>query len=87
LRKLLQVEANKYQNLNDFKRKVLEPAKKELRETSGVPIEFEYENFGNKQRNVTHIQFRIITALELSKIDKQDFLEAVQINQGEFMRK
>ncbi|NBB31236.1 replication initiation protein [Cellulophaga sp. BC115SP] len=80
LRKLLQVDVSKYNNLNDFKRKVLEPAKKELKETSGVPIEFEYENFGNKQRNVTHIQFKVITALELSKIDKQDFLAAVQVN-------
>ncbi len=80
LRKLLQVADNKYTNLNDFKRKVLEPAKKELKDTNGVPIDFEYENYGNKQRNVTHIQFIIHTALELSAIEKNDFLQAIQLN-------
>lgn len=80
LRKLLQVDEKKYSNLNDFKKYVLEPAKKELSNTEKFPIIFDYEHFGNKQRNVTHLQFTIHTALELSKIDKNDFIEAVQLN-------
>ncbi len=80
LRKLLQVADKKYTNLNDFKRKVLEPARIELKETSGVPIHFEYQNHGNKQRNVTHIEFTVITAIEMSQLEKQEFNSAVQVN-------
>ncbi|MEA5462037.1 replication initiation protein [Arcicella sp. LKC2W] len=80
LRKLLQVAENKYPNLNDFKKNVLEPVKEELKNTKGVPINFEYEHYGNKQRNVTHLQFSIQTAFELSQADKQDFLQAIEIS-------
>lgn len=80
LRKLLQVDENKYKNLNDFKKNVLEPVKEELKSTSGVPIHFEYEHQGNKQRNVTHLQFTVITALELSQLDKNEFQDAMIFN-------
>lgn len=80
LRKLLQVDENKYKNLNDFKKNVLEPVKEELKNTSGVPIHFEYEHQGNKQRNVTHLLFTVLTALELSQADKKDFNDAIFIN-------
>ncbi|PWK20045.1 replication initiator protein [Arcicella aurantiaca] len=80
LRKLLQVAENKYPNLNDFKKNVLEPVREELKNTKGVPINFEYEHYGNKQRNVTHLQFSIQTAFELSQADKQDFLQAIEIS-------
>ena len=80
LRRLLQVDKDKYTNLNDFKKRVLEPVKVELRNISAIPINFEYENCGNKQRNVTHLQFTVITAFSLSQIEKQDFSEASKIN-------
>jgi plasmid replication initiation protein len=80
LRKLLQVDKDKYPNLNDFKKRVLEPVKVELKNIESVPIDFYYENCGNKQRNVTHLQFTIITAFQLSQTDKQDFVEASSIN-------
>jgi plasmid replication initiation protein len=80
LRRLLQVDKNKYTNLNDFKKRVLEPVREELKHINGIPINFEYENVGSKQRNITHLQFTVLTAIELSQIDKQHFLEAVEIN-------
>jgi plasmid replication initiation protein len=80
LRRLLQVDKDKYTNLNDFKKRVLEPVKVELKNIAGVPIDFYYENCGNKQRNVTHLQFTIVTAFQLSQADKQDFVEASSIN-------
>ena len=80
LRKLLQVEDKKYANLNDFKKYVLEPAKKELANAVNFPINFEYEHYGNKQRNVTHLQFTVLTALELSQFEKNGFLEALATN-------
>lgn len=82
LRKLLQVDDKKYNNYNDFKKKVLEPAKKELRETKGVPIEFEYENYKGKIRNVTHIEFKVITSRETSEIEKQKYDEAIMSNRS-----
>jgi plasmid replication initiation protein len=82
LRRLLQVDDKKYQNYNDFKKKVLEPARKELREADGVPIEFEYENHGGKIRNVTHIEFKIITAREISNVEKQKYEVAVASNKS-----
>jgi plasmid replication initiation protein len=80
LRQLLQVDPQKYKNLNDFKKNVLEPVKEELRNSKGFPITFEYEHYGNKQRNVTHLQFSIYTALELSRFEKEEFMEAVTLN-------
>jgi plasmid replication initiation protein len=80
LRKLLQVDKDKYNNLNDFKKRVLEPVKVELKQINGIPIHFDYENCGNKQRNVTHLQFTVFTAFELSQSEKQEFLEATTIN-------
>ena len=80
LRKLLQVEDKKYSNLNDFKKYVLEPAKRELSKTENHPIIFDYEHYGNKQRNVTHLQFTIHTALEMIEKDKNDFIDALQLN-------
>lgn len=80
LRKLLQVDKDKYTNLNDFKKRVLEPVKVELKNISGIPINFDYENCGNKQRNVTHLQFTVVTAFQLSQADKQSFMDASKIN-------
>ena len=80
LRKLLQVEDKKYSNLNDFKKYVLEPAKRELSNTENFPIVFDYEHFGNKRRNVTHLQFTIHTAFELIERDKNDFIDALELN-------
>lgn len=37
LRKLLQVDKDKYNNLNDFKNRVLEPVKVELNQINGIP--------------------------------------------------
>lgn len=80
LRKLLQVDKDKYNNLNDFKKRVLEPVKIELNQVNGIPINFEYENCGNKLRNVTHLKFTVFTALNLSQAEKQQFIEAATIN-------
>ena len=80
LRKLLQVDKDKYNNLNDFKKRVLEPVKVELKNINGIPINFDYENCGNKQRNVTHLQFTVITPFQLSQADKQSFIDASKIN-------
>ncbi|MES2517045.1 MAG: replication initiation protein [Bacteroidota bacterium] len=80
LRKLLQVDKDKYTNLNDFKKRVLEPVKVELNQINGLPINFDYESCGNKQRNVTHLQFTIHTAFKLSQSEKQEFIDATLIN-------
>jgi plasmid replication initiation protein len=79
LRKLLQIDSEKYPNLKDFKRRVLEPVREELKSVDGG-ISFDYTPCGNKLRNVTHLQFTIHTALSISQADKTDFLEAVSIN-------
>jgi plasmid replication initiation protein len=80
LRKLLQVDKGKYTNLNDFKKRVLEPVKVELNQINGIPINFDYENCGNKQRNVTHLQFTVQTSFKLSQTEKQEFIDAAVIN-------
>lgn len=80
LRRLFQVEEKKYTNLNDFKKYVLEPARKELASTEKFPIVVEYEHLGNKQRNVTHLEFTIVTQWELSQLEQQEYRDAVTLN-------
>jgi hypothetical protein len=87
LRKILNVKDNIYLDLANFKKYVLEPVRLELSKQEftlstplRTPIQFEYEHSANKQRNVTHFQFRIITALQQSQIEKQELSNAVLIN-------
>lgn len=80
LKKLLQIDPKKYDNLNHFKTKVLDVSQQECANLKHYPLHFEYEHEGGKQRGVTHIRFNIITALVASNKDKQDFLEAAQLN-------
>jgi len=80
LRKLLNVPEGTYQNLKDFKRKVLNTAMEEINTTPRSPIKFEYRHYGNKQRNVTHLEFDISTIFDSISADKKEFVQAVQIN-------
>lgn len=79
LRKLLKIEPHKYQHLKGFKTFILDIVQRECA-TAEHPIAFDYENEGNKQRNITHIRFNIITAITFSQIEKQQFQEAVELN-------
>jgi hypothetical protein len=80
LRKLLNVPVGTYQNLKDFKRKVLNTAMEEINNTPRSPIKFEYKHYGNKQRNVTHLEFTISTIFDTVTADKADFVEAIHVN-------
>jgi hypothetical protein len=40
----------------------------------------EYEHLGNKQRNVTHLEFTIVTQWELSQLEQQEYRDAVTLN-------
>ena len=80
LRKLLNVPEGTYQNLKDFKRKVLNTALDEINTTPRSPIKFEYKHYGNKQRNVTHLEFSISTIFDTISADKADFIQAVNVS-------
>ena len=79
LKKLFQIDPKKYQHLKGFKVRILDIAQRECAIALN-PIIFEYENEGNKQRNITHIRFNVITAVSLSRIEKQEFNEAIGLN-------
>jgi hypothetical protein len=61
-------EVNSTLNLSEY----LEPARKELASTEKFPIVVEYEHLGNKQRNVTHLEFTIVTQWELSQLEQKN---------------
>lgn len=79
LKKLLQVDENKYINFYDFNINVLSKAHKEITELNLDNIQFDY-NTGHKQRGIERIYFTIHTAFSNSQLERNDFLEAVSIN-------
>ncbi len=78
LRKILGVDTEKYTNFKDFKKYVIEPAKRELAESSYEPIHFDYESTDKKLRNITHLTFTIINAITISNREKEELSVAVQ---------
>ena len=79
LKKLLQVDENKYINFYDFNINVLSKAHKEITELNLDNIQFDY-NTGHKQRGIEKIYFTIHTAFSNSQLERNDFLEAVSVN-------
>jgi hypothetical protein len=80
LRQMLGVEEGKYPNLKDFKKYVIVPAQRELAEVKNEPIFFEFENHGGKQRNVTHLVFKIINSITISNQEKEELEVAISQN-------
>lgn len=79
LKKLLQVDENKYSNFYDFNVNVLQKAHREITQMSIDNIQFEY-NTGEKQRGIEAIYFKITTPFVSSESDKLDFFEAIEVN-------
>ncbi|WP_026993773.1 replication initiation protein [Flectobacillus major] len=79
LKKLLQVDENKYVNFYDFNVNVLVKAHREITQMSVDNIQFEY-NTGVRQRGIETIYFKIDTPFANSEADKSDFLEAITMN-------
>ena len=52
----------------------------EINETPRSPIKFDYKHYGNKQRNVTHLEFSISTIFDTISADKAEFVQAVNVN-------
>ena len=81
LKSLLQIEKGKYENLKNFKVKVLDIVRRECANAVNR-IDFDYEHFGNRQRNVTHLKFNITTIWNLVNQEKEDFKNAILVNPG-----
>ena len=79
LKKLLQVDESKYLNYYDFNINVLLKAHREITQLNMDNIQFEY-NTGIRQRGIETIYFKIHTAFSNSRLDKEDFMEAVSLN-------
>ena len=78
IRKILGVDADKYTNFKDFKKYVIEPARREMAESSFEAINFEYESTGKKLRNVSHLTFTILDAITVSHREKEELSDALK---------
>lgn len=78
IRKILGVDADKYTNFKDFKKYVIEPAKREMAESTFEAINFEYESTGKKLRNVSHLTFTILDAITVSHREKEELSDALK---------